>query len=41
LEGPTSRGDLGVDRLLLEQKERRLNINTIRYLGYYSTDIQK
>jgi hypothetical protein len=39
-EGLTYRGDFGIDRLLLEQKERRLNINTPGGLGYYSTDIQ-
>jgi TonB-linked SusC/RagA family outer membrane protein len=39
-EGLTYKADFGIDRLLLEQKERRLNINTPGGLGYYATDIQ-
>ncbi|SHG36851.1 TonB-linked outer membrane protein, SusC/RagA family [Flavobacterium segetis] len=36
----TYKADFGVDRLLLEQKERSLNINTPGGSGYYATGIQ-
>jgi len=39
-EGLKYRVDFGMDRLLLEQKERWLNINTPGGYGFYATDIQ-
>ena len=39
-KGLKYRADFGIDRLLLEQKERSLNINTPGGYGYYATNIQ-